>query len=380
MAVLVSEFAPARALPGSSTTSASSIKRLQPWALHSPDQPCCRATWDWRSTISSSQNRVSVDHTSQLNNAEGQIGSLLLLLRLPYVVPVDRVVVCFRYLNLHENFSIVSEGLSGEHVDVSSSHVQQSDRAQIGSRVRRCYGKWSWKVAKAGIFGNVVQQVGSEIVDFPGFQIRPEDSTTGPCTRRSWAISTRLAFIRSIACGALVPVTTRFGWSVRAGAEPARLHEHARQRNTLVHQRGRLSREDAGLRAAREADDCQLSNSPAVPPGRTVHARSLTTYLTERMPRRPATAKSTQLSKTTGRCGKRNSELLSTRWGEPIAHPWGEGRRPSGCGRITDAREKHGLTILLDLRANTVHVDIVFSHIFRNTSLRHASHRIVVIE
>jgi hypothetical protein len=88
----------------------------------------------------------------------------------------------FRYLGLRENLHI-----SGEKTvlsDVETAYYDTNARndlfgAQIGGRIRRCRGRFSWEATgKAGIFGN---QAGQEqvFIDFPNFPLRPLVSANG---------------------------------------------------------------------------------------------------------------------------------------------------------------------------------------------------------
>ena len=125
-------------------------------------------------------DQVSVRYTSQLNNAE-----------------INRVFCCsccdcptrcrsvewlygFRYLNLNENLSIVATDFQESSTTYRVRTNNNLFGAQIGSRLRRCFGWWSWEATgKVGIFGNAAQQLGDPIIDFPGFLIRPARSTSG---------------------------------------------------------------------------------------------------------------------------------------------------------------------------------------------------------
>ena len=119
-------------------------------------------------------DEVSVRYESQVNNAE-----------------VNRVCCCcccdgpcccrsvtwlygFRYLNLNEDFAIVStdlqEGTSTYDIDTNNNLIG----GQVGSRVRQSRGRWSWEgTGKAGLFGNAAEQHSDPIIDFPNFVIRP---------------------------------------------------------------------------------------------------------------------------------------------------------------------------------------------------------------
>ena len=80
----------------------------------------------------------------------------------------------FRYLNLNEDFSIVSTDLQ-EGTSTYDVHTNNNlFGVQIGNRVRQSRGRWSLEgTGKAGIFGNAAEQHSDPIIDFPAFVVRP---------------------------------------------------------------------------------------------------------------------------------------------------------------------------------------------------------------
>ena len=117
--------------------------------------------------------KTSVRYESQINGAE-----------------INRVCCCcccdgcccrsfksiygFRYLNVNEDFAIVAtdfqESTSVYDVDTNNNLIG----GQIGNRVRRSCGRWSWEgTGKVGLFGNAAKQEDDPIVDFPNFVVRP---------------------------------------------------------------------------------------------------------------------------------------------------------------------------------------------------------------
>lgn len=88
----------------------------------------------------------------------------------------------FRYISLREDFRIsgakvVGAGVETGYYDTSSRNDLFG--AQVGTRIRRCYGALSWEaLAKAGVFGN---QAGQEqvFIDYPDFPLRPATSGNG---------------------------------------------------------------------------------------------------------------------------------------------------------------------------------------------------------
>lgn len=87
----------------------------------------------------------------------------------------------FRYLNLDERFSLTA-------VDSAESSTRYAVRtqnhlfgAQVGSRLRRCYGRWSVEgTGKAGLYANDASQSADAIIDFDNFERRPAvSSSTG---------------------------------------------------------------------------------------------------------------------------------------------------------------------------------------------------------
>jgi hypothetical protein len=88
----------------------------------------------------------------------------------------------FRYLSLREDLRISGEkpvlgAVETGYYDTASRNDLFG--AQLGGRIRRCYGQFSWEAtAKAGIFGN---QAGQEqvFIDYPDFPLRPNTSSNG---------------------------------------------------------------------------------------------------------------------------------------------------------------------------------------------------------
>jgi len=88
----------------------------------------------------------------------------------------------FRYINLRENLRI--SGAKPVGADVETGYYELSSRndlfgAQLGARIRRCYGQFSWEATgKAGLFGNQAGQT-QEFIDYPNFALRPLVSSNG---------------------------------------------------------------------------------------------------------------------------------------------------------------------------------------------------------
>jgi hypothetical protein len=154
-------------------------------------------------------DEVSVRYDSQVNNAE-----------------VNRVCCCcccdgpcccrsvtwlygFRYLNLNEDFAIVStdlqEGTSTYDIDTNNNLIG----GQVGSRIRHSRGRWSWEgTGKAGLFGNAAEQHSDAIIDFPNFVIRPGRTESAG----------NLAFVGDFNLSAIYQINTvwgaRFGYNL----------------------------------------------------------------------------------------------------------------------------------------------------------------------
>jgi hypothetical protein len=80
----------------------------------------------------------------------------------------------FRYLNVNEDFGITSTDLQESTSEYDIHTNNNLFGAQVGSRVRRSCGRWSWEgTGKVGLFGNAAEQHSDPIVDFPNFVIRP---------------------------------------------------------------------------------------------------------------------------------------------------------------------------------------------------------------
>ncbi len=119
-------------------------------------------------------DEVSVHYSSQVNNAEINRVSCCCCCDGPCGCQSVEWLYGLRYLNLHEELSIVSndfqEGTSNYDIRTNNNLFG----AQVGSRVRHCRGQWSWEgTGKAGIFGNAAEQHSDQIVDFPAFVVRP---------------------------------------------------------------------------------------------------------------------------------------------------------------------------------------------------------------
>jgi hypothetical protein len=118
-------------------------------------------------------DEASVRYESQINGAE-----------------INRVCCCcccddcccrsfewiygFRYLNVNEDFAITAIDFQ-ESTSVYDVHTNNNlIGGQVGNRVRRSCGRWSWEgVGKVGLFGNAAEQHSDPIVDFPNFVVRP---------------------------------------------------------------------------------------------------------------------------------------------------------------------------------------------------------------
>lgn len=124
-------------------------------------------------------DQVAVRYTSQLNNAEINRVCCCCCCDCPTRCRSVEWLYGFRYLNLNENFSITATDFQESTTTYRIRTNNNLFGAQVGSRLRHCYGRWSWEgTGKAGIFGNAAEQIGSPIVDFPGFLIRPTQSAS----------------------------------------------------------------------------------------------------------------------------------------------------------------------------------------------------------
>jgi hypothetical protein len=90
--------------------------------------------------------------------------------------------VGFRYLSLREDLRI-SGARTVDTLDETGFYDTTSRNdlfgAQLGGRIRRCYGRFSWEATgKAGIFGNSAGQE-QVFVDYPGFLLRPTTGANG---------------------------------------------------------------------------------------------------------------------------------------------------------------------------------------------------------
>ncbi len=88
----------------------------------------------------------------------------------------------FRYISLREVLHISGAKTVSGLVETGFYDVNSRNDlfgAQLGGRLRRCYGKFSWEATgKAGIFGNQAGQ-SQVFVDFPGFLLRPRVTSNG---------------------------------------------------------------------------------------------------------------------------------------------------------------------------------------------------------
>lgn len=151
-------------------------------------------------------DQVSVRYTSQLNNAEINRVCCCCCCDCPTRCRSVEWLYGFRYLNLNEDFTIVATDFE----ESSSTYRIRTNNnlfgAQIGSRLRRCFGKWSGEATgKVGIFGNAAEQLGDPIVDFPDFLIRPARSTSGG----------QVAFLGDLNLTGIYQIDSV--WGVRAG-------------------------------------------------------------------------------------------------------------------------------------------------------------------
>src|SRR6476659_1932876 len=122
-------------------------------------------------------DEVSVHYSSQINNAEINRVCCCCCCDGPCSCQSVEWLYGFRYLNLHEDLSIVStdlqEGTSNYDVTTNNNLFG----VQVGSRARHSHGRWSWEgTGRAGIFGNAAEQHSDPIVDFPAFVVRPRRS------------------------------------------------------------------------------------------------------------------------------------------------------------------------------------------------------------
>lgn len=111
-----------------------------------------------------------------------------------------------RYLNVNEDFAITAVDLqeSTSVYDINTNNNLFG--GQIGNRVRRSCGRWSWEgTGKLGLFGNAAEQHSDPIVDFPNFVIRPgRTESTG-----------NLAFVGDFNLTAIYQITNV--WGARLG-------------------------------------------------------------------------------------------------------------------------------------------------------------------
>jgi hypothetical protein len=147
-------------------------------------------------------DEVSVRYESQIHNAEiNRVFS--------HYADSSRSVEFlygFRYLNLNEDFDIVSTDFQ-ESTSTYDVHTNNNlFGAQVGSRLCSRHGRWTWEgTGKAGIFGNAAEQHSDPIVDFPAFVIRPGRS----------ASEGNVAFVGDLNLTGIYQLSSV--WGVRAG-------------------------------------------------------------------------------------------------------------------------------------------------------------------
>jgi hypothetical protein len=112
----------------------------------------------------------------------------------------------FRFLSLDEEFSINADDFDeGE----SEYEVETKNRlygGQVGTRLRRCRNRWSFETtAKAGLFGNDMEQQQDPIDDFPGFRFRDGEESH----------ESDLAFVGDLNFSAIYQLNCV--WGLRAG-------------------------------------------------------------------------------------------------------------------------------------------------------------------
>ena len=150
---------------------------------------------------------VDVRYASTLNNFEVNHVCCCCCCECPTRCRSTEWLYGFRYLNLHEIFRISSTDFQES---TSTYRVRTNNNlygAQVGARLRRCYGKWSWEgTGKAGIFGNAAQQASDPITDFPNnFLVRDARSASGG----------NVAFIGDLNLTGIYQINST--WGLRAG-------------------------------------------------------------------------------------------------------------------------------------------------------------------
>jgi hypothetical protein len=151
-------------------------------------------------------DEVSVRYTSQINNAEINRVCCCCCSDGPCCSRSVECIYGFRYLNLNEEFELVSTDLQ-EGTSTYDVHTNNNlFGVQIGNRVRQSCGRWSVEgTGKAGIFGNAAEQHSDPIIDFPAFQVRPGRS----------ASSGNVAFVGDLNLTAIYQINSV--WGARLG-------------------------------------------------------------------------------------------------------------------------------------------------------------------
>ena len=151
-------------------------------------------------------DEVSVDYRSQVNNAEINRVCCCCCCDGPCCCQSMEWLYGFRYLNLHEELSIVSTDLQES---TSSYDIHTNNNLfgmQVGNRARHSRGRWSLEgTGKAGIFGNAAEQNSHPIIDFPAFVVRPGHSESAG----------NVAFVGDLNLTAIYQITSV--WGARLG-------------------------------------------------------------------------------------------------------------------------------------------------------------------
>jgi len=152
-------------------------------------------------------NRIDASYSSSLHSAEANLVCCNCCCECDNNCRSMEWLVGFRYLNLGENFSLTSYD---DAESVSTYAVRTRNQlygAQVGGRLRRCVGRWSFEgTGKAGLFGNDARQYSDAIVDFPdNFEVRPA----------TWASRTQVAFAGELNFTGIYQINNV--WGLRAG-------------------------------------------------------------------------------------------------------------------------------------------------------------------
>ena len=113
-----------------------------------------------------------------------------------------------RYINLREDLDVLGTRIVLSLPENGQYNIHARNDlygAQIGARVRRCLGQWSWEATgKAGIFDNEAGQT-QFVQDFPNFALRPTIS----------ASNNHIAFMGELNLSAIYQLNQT--WGLRAG-------------------------------------------------------------------------------------------------------------------------------------------------------------------